>query len=57
MQLIQRILTLPLAIGLASPVLMVQAQGKASANGYLEGGYEHDSNATVDELKDRKSVV
>ncbi|MEQ3623013.1 MAG: hypothetical protein ABNH34_15790 [Marinobacter sp.] len=50
MQLISRILTLPLAIGLASPALMVQAQEKASANGYLEGGYEHDSNVTVDEL-------
>ncbi|MDF0751485.1 surface lipoprotein assembly modifier [Marinobacter sp. 71-i] len=50
MQLIPRILTLPLAIGLASPALTVQAQEKASANGYLEGGYEHDSNVTVDEL-------
>ncbi len=50
MQLIPRILTLPLAMGLVMPPLVAQAQENARVNGYIEGGFEHDSNVTVDEL-------
>lgn len=48
MQLIHRASALTLV--LVSPVLAVQASERAELNGYLEGGYEHDSNLTVDEL-------
>jgi len=50
MRLIQRISTVSLAVGLMSPVLVAEAADKAELNGHLEGGYEHDSNLTVDEL-------
>lgn len=50
MQPIPRILTLPLALGLAMPSLVAQAEDNARVNGHLEGGFEHDSNVTVDEL-------
>lgn len=50
MQPIPRILILPLALGLAMPSLMAQAEDSARVNGHLEGGSEHDSNVTVDEL-------
>lgn len=50
MQPIPRILTFPLALGLAMPSLVAQAEEHARVNGHLEGGFEHDSNVTVDEL-------
>ncbi|MEX2475851.1 surface lipoprotein assembly modifier [Marinobacter sp.] len=43
-------MTVPLALGLVASPMMVQAGDNAQLNGYLEGGYEHDSNVTVDEL-------
>lgn len=50
MQLNPRILTWPLALGLATSPLVLQAEDHVRASGYLEGGFEHDSNVTVDEL-------
>lgn len=50
MQPMSRIWTLPLALGLAMPSMAVQAEDEARVNGHLEGGFEHDSNVTVDEL-------
>ena len=50
MRLIQRILRLSVTLALMSPFLLAQAAEKAELNGHLEGGYEHDSNLTVDEL-------
>jgi len=53
MQPIQRIFTLPAVMAVAMVPLIVQAEqaeDKARLNGYVEGGFEHDSNVTVDEL-------
>lgn len=50
MQLVPRILTLPLAFVLVTPSWMAQAEDNIRVNGHVEGGYEHDSNVTVDEL-------
>ncbi|MGF2685192.1 surface lipoprotein assembly modifier [Marinobacter sp. DUT-3] len=50
MQSIPRILIIPLAFGIAVPSLVAQAEEHARLNGHLEGGFEHDSNVTVDEL-------
>ncbi|MDL0432895.1 surface lipoprotein assembly modifier [Marinobacter sp. TBZ242] len=50
MQSIPRILTLPLALGMAMPWLQLQAEEHARLNGHLEAGFEHDSNVTVDEI-------
>lgn len=50
MQPILRILTLPLTLGLTMSSLVAKAEESARVNGHLEGGYEHDSNVTVDEL-------
>lgn len=50
MQPVLRIITLPIAISLTTAPLLTQADEKAQVNGYVEGGFEHDSNVTVDEL-------
>ncbi|WP_297793436.1 surface lipoprotein assembly modifier [uncultured Marinobacter sp.] len=50
MQLIPRTLAVPLALGLFAPSLVVHAEDKVRMNGHLEGGYQYDSNVTVDEL-------
>jgi surface lipoprotein assembly modifier-like protein len=50
MQPMLRIFTLPTMIGLAMAPLLVQAEDKVKLKGYLEGGFQHDSNVTVDEL-------
>lgn len=50
MQLMLRIFTLPAIMGLAMTPLLVKAEDKAELSGYVEGGYEHDSNVTVNEL-------
>lgn len=50
MQSIPRILIFPLAFGIAVPSLVAQAEEHARLNGHLEGGFEYDSNVTVDEL-------
>lgn len=50
MQSIPRILAVPLALGLVAPALAAQAGDKVRMNGHLEGGYQYDSNVTVDEL-------
>lgn len=50
MQPVLRIITLPMAMGLTMAPLLTQAEDKAQLNGYVEGGFEHDSNVTVDEL-------
>lgn len=50
MQPISRIWKGPLALALVVPSLVVQAEDQARLNGHLEGGVEHDSNVTVDEL-------
>ena len=50
MQPMLRIVTLPAVLGLAMVPQLVHAEDKARANGYVESGFEHDSNVTVDEL-------
>ena len=50
MQSVLRICTLPAVMCLAMTPLLAQAEKKAQLNGYVEGGFEHDSNVTVDEL-------
>lgn len=50
MQRISCILRLPLTVGLVVFPMLGHASESAELNGYLEGGYEHDSNVTVDEL-------
>lgn len=37
-------------MALLSPALVVQAQASADVNGHVAGGYQYDSNVTVDEL-------
>lgn len=50
MQSVPRIFTLPALVGLAMAPLPVLAEDKATVNGYVESGFEHDSNVSVDEL-------
>lgn len=50
MQPISRILTWPLLLGLATPPLLAWADDSVRLSGHLEGGFQHDSNVTVDEL-------
>lgn len=45
-----RIVTLPAVMGLVMAPLLAQAEDKVRVNGHVEGGFEHDSNVSVDEI-------
>lgn len=50
MQTFLRIFTLSAVMGLVMAPLLAQADDTVRVNGHVEGGFEHDSNVSVDEI-------